>query len=95
MTEKPRRLALIATKGSLDMAYPPFILASTAVALGYEVAIFFSFYGLMLLKRDLGPIKVSPVRNAPMKKKAPNRLLSQYGASDMMRSKPSSVKRYA
>ena len=48
-----KKLAIIATKGSLDWAYPPFILASTAAALGYEVQIFFTFYGLQLLKKDL------------------------------------------
>jgi len=46
-------LAIIATKGTLDMAYPPFILASTAAALGWNASIFFTFYGLELLKKDL------------------------------------------
>jgi len=49
-----KKLAIIATKGSLDWAYPPFILASTAAALGYQVQIFFTFYGLQLLKKNLG-----------------------------------------
>jgi len=40
MSEK--KLAIIATKGSLDWAYPPFILSSTAAALGYDVMIFFN-----------------------------------------------------
>ena len=44
-----KKMALIATKGTLDMAYPPFILASTAAALGLDVQIFFTFYGLQLL----------------------------------------------
>lgn len=66
MTEKRRKLALIATKGALDMAYPPFILASTAAALGFEVQIYFSFYGLQLLRRDLDHIKVSPLGNPAM-----------------------------
>ena len=43
---KTPSMAIIATKGTLDWAYPPFILGSTAVALGWEVTIFFSFYGL-------------------------------------------------
>ena len=43
-----KKMALIATKGTLDMAYPPFILASTAAALGWDVQIFFTFYGLHL-----------------------------------------------
>jgi peroxiredoxin family protein len=61
-----KKLALIASKGTLDWAYPPFILASTAAALDYEVAIFFTFYGLTLLKKDLGDLKVSPLGNPAM-----------------------------
>lgn len=63
MNEK--KLAIIATKGSLDWAYPPFILASTASALGYETQIFFTFYGLQLLKRKLN-LAVSPLGNPGM-----------------------------
>ena len=66
-----KRLAIIATKGTLDWAYPPFILASTAGALGYDVQIFFTFYGLNLLKRDLGSLKVSPLGNPGMPMKMP------------------------
>jgi peroxiredoxin family protein len=66
MAEKPKRLAIIASKGTLDWAYPPFILASTAAALGYEVTIFFTFYGLTLLKKDLGALKISPLGNPAM-----------------------------
>lgn len=61
-----KKMALIATKGTLDMAYPPFILASTAAALGYEVQIFFTFYGLTLLRHDLSTVKVSPLANPAM-----------------------------
>jgi peroxiredoxin family protein len=60
-----KKLAIIASKGTLDGAYPPFILASTAVALGFEVKIFFTFYGLTLLKKDLS-LKVSPLGNPAM-----------------------------
>lgn len=60
-----KKLAIIATKGTLDWAYPPFILASTASALGYETEIFFTFYGLQLLKQDLD-LKVSPLGNPGM-----------------------------
>lgn len=63
MSEK--KLAIIATKGTLDWAYPPYILASTAAALGYEVEIFFTFYGLQLVKKDLN-LKVSPLGNPGM-----------------------------
>ena len=63
MSEK--KLAIIATKGTLDWAYPPFILASTAAALGYETQIFFTFYGLQLLKKNL-KLSVSPLGNPGM-----------------------------
>jgi len=63
-------MTIIATKGTLDMAYPPFILASTAAALGWDVAIFFTFYGLDLLKKDLN-LKVSPLGNPAMPMKMP------------------------
>ena len=48
---RPRRLALVASKGTLDGAYPPLILAATAVSLGWEVGIFFTFYGLDIIHR--------------------------------------------
>lgn len=60
-----KKLAIIATKGTLDWAYPPFILSSTAAALGYEVQIFFTFYGLQLLKKNLS-LQVSPLGNPGM-----------------------------
>jgi peroxiredoxin family protein len=68
MTEK--KLAIIATKGTLDWAYPPFILASTAAALGYDTEVFFTFYGLQLLKKKLD-LKVSPLGNPAMPMKMP------------------------
>lgn len=61
-----KKMAIIATKGTLDMAYPPFILASTAAALGYDVQIFFTFYGLQLLRKDLSDVKISPLANPAM-----------------------------
>lgn len=57
-----KRITIIVTKGSLDGAYPPFILASTATALGYDCRMFFTFYGLQLLRRRLC-LKVSPIGN--------------------------------
>ena len=60
-----KKLAIIATKGSLDWAYPPFILSSTAAALGYEVEIFFTFYGLQLLRKKLD-LQVTPLGNPGM-----------------------------
>lgn len=61
-----KKMAIIATKGALDMAYPPLILASTAAALGWEVQVFFTFYGLQLLRKDLSGIKISPLANPAM-----------------------------
>jgi peroxiredoxin family protein len=60
-----KKLAIIASKGTLDGAYPPFLLASTAAALGFETKIFFTFYGLQLLKKEL-KLKVSPLGNPAM-----------------------------
>jgi peroxiredoxin family protein len=64
-------MCIIATKGTLDWAYPPFILSSTAAALGWNVSIFFTFYGLNLLKKDVSSLKVSPLGNPGMPLKMP------------------------
>ena len=49
--ESAKRLAIIALHGTMDMAYAPFVLATTAASMDMEVAIFFTFYGLELLKK--------------------------------------------
>ena len=72
-----KKMALIATKGTLDMAYPPFILASTAAALGWDVQIFFTFYGLQLLRHDLDDIKISPLANPAMPMPVPMPVMVQ------------------
>jgi peroxiredoxin family protein len=64
------QMTIIATKGTLDWAYPPFILASTAAALDYKVSIFFTFYGLTLLKKNI-TAQVSPLGNPAMPMKMP------------------------
>ena len=64
---RPNRIALVASKGTLDMAYPPLILATTAGSLGWEVGVFFTFYGLDILHKDrIGKLKVGPVGNPAM-----------------------------
>jgi peroxiredoxin family protein len=68
---KTPAMTIIATKGTLDWAYPPFILSSTAAALGWDVSIFFTFYGLELLKKDLSGLQVSPLGNPAMPMKMP------------------------
>lgn len=65
-----KKMAIIAAQGSLDWAYPPFILASTAAAMGMEVKVFFTFYGLPLLKPKL-EAKVTPAANPAMPMKMP------------------------
>ena len=64
------RMSIMVTKGTLDWAYPPFILASTAAALGWDATLFFTFYGLALLKKDLNP-NISPLGNPAMPMKMP------------------------
>jgi len=68
---KTPSMTIIATKGTLDWAYPPFILSSTAAALGWEVSVFFTFYGLELLKKDLSGLQVSPLGNPALPMKMP------------------------
>ena len=60
-----KRLSMIVTKGTLDWAYPPFILATTAAAMGLEVSMFFTFYGLALLKKKLD-LGISTLGNPAM-----------------------------
>jgi len=65
-----KKMALIAAQGSLDWAYPPFILASTGAAMDMDVKVFFTFYGLPLLKPKI-KAKVTPAANPAMPMKMP------------------------
>jgi len=69
-SDRTPRLSIMVTKGTLDWAYPPFIVASTAAALGWDATLFFTFYGLALLKKDLNP-NISPLGNPAMPMKMP------------------------
>lgn len=69
--QTPGSMTMIVTKGTLDWAYPPFILASTAAALGWNVSVFFTFYGLTLLRKDISHLKVSGLGNPAMPMKMP------------------------
>jgi len=60
-----KSMSIIATKGTLDWAYPPFILGTTGAAMDMEVTMFFTFYGLGLLKKDLN-LKMSTLGNPAM-----------------------------
>jgi len=67
-----KRLAIIAEHGTLDAAYPPFILATAAVAMDMEAAIFFTFYGLEILKKGkVDKLQVSPIANPAMPQPIP------------------------
>jgi len=61
-----KRMSIIVTKGTLDWAYPPFILSTTAAAMGLDVTLFFTFYGLPLLLKELD-LKMTPLGNPAMK----------------------------
>jgi peroxiredoxin family protein len=68
-----KRLAIIAMHGTLDAAYPPFILAAAGAAMDMEVAIFFTFYGLQILKKGrIDKLKVPPIANPAMPVPMPN-----------------------
>ena len=67
------RLAIIALHGTLDLAYPPLILATAAIAMDMEAAIFFTFYGLEILKKgNADKLKVAPIANPAMPMPVPN-----------------------
>ena len=67
------RIAIIATHGTLDMAYPPLILATGALAMDMEAGIFFTFYGLEILKKgQADKLQVAPIANPAMPMPVPN-----------------------
>jgi len=66
MSAEEKSMSIIVTKGSLDWAYPPFILATTAAAMGLPVTMFFTFYGLPLLLKDL-KLQLTAAGNPAMK----------------------------
>ena len=66
MSADEKSMSIIVTKGSLDWAYPPFILATTAAAMGLPVTMFFTFYGLPLLLKDL-KLQLTAAGNPAMK----------------------------
>jgi peroxiredoxin family protein len=72
-TESSNRLAIIALHGTLDLAYPPLILATAALALDMEAAIFFTFFGLEILKKgNVDKLKIAPIANPAMPMPVPN-----------------------
>ena len=85
-----KKAAIIASKGTLDWAYPPLILGTAAAAAGMETAIFFTFYGLNIVHKDFeSKLKVSPVANPGMPMPVPmpdlvNALPGMQGMATMM-----------
>lgn len=68
-----KRVAIIAGHGTMDAAYPPLILATAAAAMEMEAAIFFTFYGLEILKKGKADhLKVAPIANPAMPVPIPN-----------------------
>ncbi len=65
MSDNTKSMSIIVTKGTLDWAYPPFILATTGASMGLDVTLFFTFYGLALCKKKLD-LKVTTLGNAAM-----------------------------
>ena len=89
-----RKAAIVASKGTLDWAYPPLILASSAAAIGMDASVFFTFYGLNIIHKDAAKkLKVDPVGNPamPMPVRIPDIVSALPGmvpmASAMMRAK--------
>jgi peroxiredoxin family protein len=65
--DEQKQMTIIATKGTLDMAYPPLILASTAAAFGWDVTVFHTFWGLEILHEERSKkLQLSAVGNPNM-----------------------------
>lgn len=62
--ETGRKLAIICSKGSLDMAYPGLVLANAALGEGIETHMFFTFWGFDIINKEtMAHLKFSPVGN--------------------------------
>ena len=80
--DRRRRIALVASKGTLDQAYPPLILATTAASLGWEAGVYFTFYGLDIIHQDrLEKLKVASLANPAGPIQLPNLLGALPGAT--------------
>ena len=77
-----RRIALVASKGTLDQAYPPLIMATTAASLGWEAGVYFTFYGLDIIHENrLQRLKVASLANPAGPIQLPNLLGALPGAT--------------
>lgn len=65
--ETDRKLCIICSKGTLDMAYPGLVLANAALMEGIDVTMFFTFWGLdMINTKRMDKLKFQPVGNTSM-----------------------------
>lgn len=84
LSERKKRMAIIASKGTLDMAYPPLILATTAAAMDIECSIFFTFYGLDIINKNKNKnLKVPSLANPAMPVPVPNIIGALPGMTSM------------
>ncbi len=80
--DKTRKLCIICSKGTLDMAYPGLILANAALMEGIDVTLFFTFWGLdMIRRKKMGHLKISPIGNPSMG--MPNAIAGLPGLTDL------------
>ncbi len=84
LSERKKRMAIVSSKGTLDMAYPPLILATTAAAMDIECSIFFTFYGLDIINRKKNKnLKVPSLANPAMPVPVPNIIGAMPGMTAM------------
>lgn len=77
-----RKLSIICSKGTLDMAYPGLVLANAALMEGIDVNMFFTFWGLdMVNKKKMMHLKATPLGNPSMG--MPNLVSILPGMTDM------------
>lgn len=63
-----RHVAFICSKGDLDMAYPALVMGWAALGNGIDVTIFFTFWGLDMIRKDrVDHLQLAPVGNTSMK----------------------------
>jgi peroxiredoxin family protein len=68
MTEENRHVAFICSKGSLDMVYPALVMGWAALGQGIDVTLFFTFWGLDMIRKDrVENLEISAVANPSMK----------------------------
>ena len=60
-----KKLLIVCSKGTLDMAFPPFMMATSAAALDWEVHLYFTFWGMDIVT-NAKSLKISPLGNPAM-----------------------------